>query len=173
MAKVKDVMTVNVPRVDSSATVLEAVRVMNRASSSGVIVFDGDKAVGIVTDRRLQREFIERNEKPENVKISEVMGPFYKIDPEASLKEAARRILQYNITRLGVFDQDKFLGWITLSDLAKQFSKKSLLEIVRKSNDPHPSQFLCPNCHKAFMDIIDNSQGVILRWQCPRCKYFL
>ena len=31
---------------------------MNDAGSSGVVVFNGDKAVGMVTDRRILRRFV-------------------------------------------------------------------------------------------------------------------
>ena len=115
LARVKDVMTTNVSSVKASDTVLDAVETMNRDMSSGVAVFDEHgKAVGVITERRLLRDFLPLNKRPGEVKVSQVMGPFYRISPDASTKEAAERIVESNITRLGVFEGEKFLGWVTL-----------------------------------------------------------
>ena len=110
-------MQTNVERVNASTSVLEASKIMNDAGSSGAVVFNGDKAVGMITDRRILRRFVPLNRKPEEVTVKEVMSPFFKIDADASTKEAKRRLLEAGITRLGVFDGDKFLGWVTLADL--------------------------------------------------------
>lgn len=169
-------MTTNVPKVSSHTTVLEAVVIMNKNGSSGVVVFDGENVVGILTDRRLLTSFFQLNRKPEEVKVSEVMGPLYRIEPDATTKEAAKKIVDHRITRLGVFNDDKkFLGWISLADLARHFSSKRnlLLDRLRSHNEPETSEFLCPNCRSAFMDKITDHDGHVLRWQCPKCDYTL
>jgi len=173
LAKVKDYMTTDVPRVKSSDTVLVVAETMNRAKSSGVAVYEGDRVVGLITARRLAFEFITLNKKPEDVKASQVMGPFFQISPNASTKEAARKIIAHNITRLGVFDNKKFLGWISLADLTRELGKKRLIGVVRSHESPENPEFLCPNCRRAFMEKVTNNEGEILRWTCPNCKYSL
>jgi len=174
LTRVRDVMTTNVPRVKTSATVLEATEAMNRVGSSGVAVFEGDdKIVGLITAKRLLTQFFVLNKKPEEVRVDQVMAPFYRISPDASTKEAARKILAHNITRLGVFEDAKFLGWISLRDLARELGKKRLIEVVRSNEEPDDPEFLCPNCKGAFMERIANDEGEILRWECPNCKYSL
>jgi signal-transduction protein with cAMP-binding, CBS, and nucleotidyltransferase domain len=167
-------MTKDVPRVRRSATVLEAAETMNRANSTGVAVLDEkDNVVGIITALRLLREFFALNKRPEDVKAGQVMGPFYRISPNASTKEAARKILADGITRLGVFDGDEFLGWISVTDLMREFGKRRLTKVLRTRDDPEDQEFLCPNCHGAFMEKVTNGEGEILRWRCPNCDYFL
>ena len=174
MARVKDVMTTDVPRVKGSSTVLEAADAMNQANSTGVAVVDEkDQDVGIITALRLLREFFALNKRPEEVKACQVMGPFYRISPTASTKEAARKILANNISRLGVFEGDTFLGWVTLSDLTRDFTKSRLAKVLKLREEPGDQEFLCPNCRDAFMERITNSKGEILNWQCPNCKYIL
>jgi CBS domain-containing protein len=81
--------------------VLEAAETMNRAGSSGVAVVNKDgKVVGLVTERRLLREFFALNKKPEEVNVSQVMGPFYRISPNASTKKAPGRY--WNTTLQGL-----------------------------------------------------------------------
>jgi len=171
LTKVRDVMFTQIPQVDSSATVLEACTIMNREKFSGVVVYQENRAIGMLTDRGLLREFAPLNKRPDEVKVSEVMGPLLKIDADASTKEAAKRIVENAFTRLGVFDGDKILGWITITDLAREASKKNLLEALLAHDDPKVWDFVCPNCRKAVLAKIMNNEGQISRWECPKCNF--
>lgn len=166
-------MTTKVPKVSSQATVLEATDVMNKNKSSGVVVFDGEKVVGLLTERHLLKNFIPLNKKPDEVKVGDVAGPFYRIRPNADSKQAAKEIVEHGITRLGVFDGETLLGWVTATDLSRHLSKRNLLDKLRSHNETEPSEYLCPHCHRDFMEKIRGREGQVLRWQCPRCKYVL
>lgn len=167
-------MQTDVERVNASTSVLEASKIMNDAGSSGVVVFNGDKAVGMVTDRRILRRFVPLNRKPEEVTVKEVMSPFFKIDADASTKEAKRRLLEAGITRLGVFEGDKFLGWVTLADLDGRSvaGKKKLLNALIRDDKAEPMEVLCPNCRSGFLERIEG-KGEVVRYQCPNCSYSL
>lgn len=173
MAKVRDVMETNVERVDASTTVLEASRIMNEAGSSGVVVFNGEKAVGMITDRRILRRFVPLNKRPEEVTVKEVMSPFFKIDADASLKEAKRRLLEAGITRLGVFEADKFLGWVTLADVEGRALRTGRPLLNAFLHDKaEPMEVLCPDCRSGFLEKLEN-KGEVVRYQCPNCGYSL
>ncbi len=169
MARVRDIMHRDVPTVGLRATVLEATRVMNDNKSSGVVVVDGEKVVGYLSDRRLLTTFFSLNKQPGQVKVSEVMAPLYRIEAGASTKAAARKIVRNAITRLGVFEGDKFLGWVTLSDLSREFGKKSLFDVLSRHSESESSEFICNSCQAAFMEKITDVEGRTLRWQCPKC----
>jgi len=167
-------METNVEKVSASTNVLEASRIMNEAGSSGVVVFNGDKAVGMVTDRRLLRRFVPLNKRPEEVTVKEVMSPFFKIDADASTKEAKRRLLEQGVTRLGVFDGDKFLGWVTLANLegGSLRGRTPLLNAFLHDDKAEPVEVLCPNCRFGFMEKVEN-KGEVVRYQCANCGYSL
>jgi len=167
-------MQTNVDRVSASTSVLEASKIMNDTGSSGVVVFNGDKAVGMLTDRRILRKFIPFNKKPDEVTVNEVMSPLFKIRPDASAKEAKRRLVEAGITRLGVFDGDKFLGWVTLADLegGSRLGGKPLLNAFLHDAPAEPMEVLCPNCRSGFMERVEN-KGEVVRYQCPNCGYSL
>jgi CBS domain-containing protein len=174
MARVKDIMTTNVPRVKSSASVLVAAEAMNRAKSTGVAVVGEDgKVVGLLTARRLLWDFFALNKKPEEVKVSQVMGPFYRISPNTSAREAARKILAHNVSRIGVFENEEFLGWVSLDDLTRELGKRRLIKALRSREEPENPEVLCPECRRAFMNKVTNDEGDILRWECSNCKYAL
>jgi len=167
-------MQTNVDRVKTSTTVLDASKIMNDAGSSGVVVFNNDKAVGMLTDRRILRKFIPFNKKPEEVTVVEVMSPLFKIGPDASTREAKRRLVEAGITRLGVFEGDKFLGWVTLADLEGHsiLGGKPLLNAFLHDAPAEPMEVLCPNCRSAFMERVEN-KGEVVRYQCANCGYSL
>lgn len=174
MARAKDIMTTNVPRVKSSASVLVAAETMNRAKSTGVaVVGENGKVVGLLTARRLLWDFFSLNKKPEDVKVSQVMGPFYWISPNTSAREAARKILAHNVSRIGVFENEEFLGWVSLDDLTRELGKRRLIKALRSREKPENPEILCPECRHAFMEKVTNDEGDILRWVCSNCKYTL
>lgn len=167
-------MQTNVERVNATTSVLEASKIMNDAGSSGAVVFNGDKAVGMITDRRILRRFVPLNRKPDEVTVKEVMSPFFKIDADASTKEAKKRLLEAGITRLGVFDGEKFLGWVTLADLEGRSlaGRTTILNTIMRDDKAEPMEVLCPNCRSGFMEKVGN-KGEVIRYQCPNCGYSL
>jgi predicted transcriptional regulator/ribosomal protein S27AE len=166
-------MSTGVVRVSESVTILDACKIMNSKRVSAVAVFQGDKPIGMLTDRGLLRRFIPLNKRPDEIKIGEIAFPLLRIDANVSTKVAAKKIVVNNFTRLGVFDGEKFLGWITLTDLAREASKRRLKDALLSQDEPERRDVLCPNCKKAFLQKIMNANGEVERWECPKCKYAL
>ena len=163
-------MSTGVPQVNSSATVLEACKIMNREGFSGVLVKQRSGTIGIFTDRALLHRFVSLNKRPDEVKVGDVMGPLLKVDAKASTKQAARKMMTSKVSRLGVFDGDKCLGWVSLTDLARETSKKNLVDALF-SHESGSGEVLCPKCRKALLKKITGKEGNILRWECSHCKY--
>jgi CBS domain-containing protein len=114
LAKVRKVMSTDVPRVKSSDTILQAVTVMNREKSSGATVVEGEKVVGLITERALLWKFVPLNKRPDEVTVGEMLVPYFRIGPDESTKTAAKIMVENRITRLGVFEGGELLGWVSL-----------------------------------------------------------
>jgi len=145
MTKVKDVMTKKVITFESNKTVSEAASLMAENDVANLIVMDNNMPIGIVTERDFVRRVMAKN-KPSKTKISEIMStPLRVIDPDAPLKEAARRMVRKRIRRLPVIQDNKLVGIITTSDFARHLSKKTftddILEAIGRSNYPIPEVF--------------------------------
>ena len=176
LARAKDVMTPDddIPKVTTETTVLEAARVMNEEGTSGVAVVSGKgKVVGVFGERTILTEFVKLNAKPDEVKVGTIMHILPRIDPNATTKEAAKLLVDSGATRLAVYDADRFLGWVTLTDLSREFSRESLLDRLRGRDIPEEEEITCPNCNKAFMEKVTDKEGMIVRWQCPNCGFAL
>jgi len=145
MTKVKDVMTKTVITIEANKTVIEAAALMAKKDVANLIVMDNNTPIGIVTERNFVRRVLAK-EKPSKTKISEIMStPLKVIDPDAPLKEAARRMIRKRIRRLPVIKDNKLVGIITATDFARHLSKKTftdnILEAIGRSNYPVPDVF--------------------------------
>jgi len=145
MPKVKDVMTKTVVTVESNKTVTEAAALMAENDVSNLIVMEDNTPIGIITERDFVRRVMAKEKNPQT-KISEVMStPLRVIDPDATLKEAARRMVRKRIRRLPVIKDNKLVGIITAADFARHLSKKTftddILEAIGRSNYPVPEVF--------------------------------
>jgi len=145
MPKVKDVMTKTVITIESNKTVSEAAALMAEKDVGNLIVMENNVPIGIVTERDFVRRLLATG-KSRNLKISEIMStPLRVIDPEAPIKEAARRMVRKRIRRLPVIKDNKLVGIVTATDFARHLSKKTftdeLMEAIGRSSYPVPEVF--------------------------------
>jgi CBS domain-containing protein len=67
--------------------------------------------VGIVTERDIVRRFVYRSLRQPVTKVSRIMSkPLVTIDPDSSLREAARLMVKNAIRRLPVVKDTKLIG---------------------------------------------------------------
>jgi CBS domain-containing protein len=130
MPTVKKLMTKKVLTIDSQKTVFEAAQLMSQKEVGDVIIMDVEMPIGIVTERDIVRRIVAKR-RPFDTKVSDIMSkPLITIDPDASLKEAARTMVNHRIRRLPVLKEHKLVGILVVSDFARHLSKKSLTENI-------------------------------------------
>jgi CBS domain-containing protein len=111
---------------------------MSQKEVGDVVVLKGEIPRGIVTERDFVRRVVAKK-TPLDTKISDVMTkPLITISPDASLKEAARKMVNSGIRRLPVVKQHKLVGIIVVSDFARHLSKKTLTEGILEAIWRHP-----------------------------------
>ena len=84
-----------------------------------VIALEGNKAVGILTERDIVRKVVAAGKDAEKTKVKEVMSsPLTVITPEVTVEEAARIMKKVKIRRLPVINEKgELVGIITEKDL--------------------------------------------------------
>jgi CBS domain-containing protein len=145
MPTVKDLMTKDVLTIDVNKTVIEAATLMSQNDVGDLVVMENNTPVGIVTERDFVRRVLAVG-KLTSTRVSEVMStPLRVIDPEAPIKEAARRMVNKGIRRLVVIKDNKLVGIITVTDFARHLGKKTfsddILEAMGRSYYPIPEVF--------------------------------
>jgi CBS domain-containing protein len=137
MTTVGDLMTRHVITIEQDRTAHDAAKVMHTHNVGCLIVVKDGNQTGIITERDLVRRVCVRNKRSEDISLDKIMSrPVITIDPESSIEEAAR-IMTYNkIRRLLVVKEERPVGVVTTTDLAKHLkwgktSKEVLDEILR------------------------------------------
>ncbi|RLF58984.1 MAG: hypothetical protein DRN25_04545 [Thermoplasmata archaeon] len=117
--KVKDVMSKNVKTISPEATMEEAALKMRKNKIGCLVVVEGEKPIGIITERDLVYKIVAEG-KDTKTKVREVMSKDLKtIDKEADLKLAAKLMATHIIRRLPVVDNDRLVGIVTLEDIMR------------------------------------------------------
>ncbi|MEM3577373.1 MAG: CBS domain-containing protein [Candidatus Bathyarchaeia archaeon] len=127
---VRDVMSKDVRVVRPDTTVREVVATMNKFDIGSIIVVQGDRPVGIITERDILRRLVEPCLAPETLTARQVMtSPVQTINENASIEEAAKLMAKKRVKRLPVMNDGKLVGIITFSDIvAKVPTMLSILE---------------------------------------------
>jgi CBS domain-containing protein len=138
MPAVKDFMTTNVITIDAQKTVLEAAKLMYQQGVGDLVIIEAKTPKGIVTERDLVRRVVAQK-RPLDIKVSDIMStPLITIEEDASLREAARKMVKNQIRRLPVTKKDQLVGIIATSDFARHLSKKTLTEEILEAMSRYP-----------------------------------
>ena len=130
---VKDVMTHGVNFVQRTDTVQEAAQKMSKDNVGALAVFDGNFAVGMITDRDITIRCVSEARNPSRLKISEIMScDVFFCSEEMTLEEAARIMKERQVRRLLVRGRDDHvIGVLSLADLSRNKNETLAGEVLR------------------------------------------
>ncbi len=130
MPTVKDIMTKEVVTIDVFKSVFEAAQLMSKEGLGCLIVVDKLLPVGIVTERDIVRRIVAKRSSPD-VNGSEIMTKtLITVDPDSSLKHAARMMSTNKIRRLPILKNSKLVGIVISSDFVRNVGKKTTSEDI-------------------------------------------
>ncbi len=137
--QLKDVMTRDVEVVHPNATLEEAAAKMDSLDIGPLPVCDGNRLVGMVTDRDITVRATAAGKDPRTTQVRDVMtdNVVYCFDDDDT-NEAARLMEEQQIRRLVVLDRDKRLvGIVSLGDLAVATQDDQLSgEVLERISEP-------------------------------------
>ena len=121
---VRDVMSKNVKTVRPNSTINEVVRKMNKFEIGSIIVTDGEKPVGIITERDILRRVLEVTMASEAMKAKEIMSsPILTIESQATTEEAATLMNSKRIKKIPVLEDGILIGIVTSTDIVRSEPK--------------------------------------------------
>jgi CBS domain-containing protein len=139
MPAVKDIMTKEVVTIEVDKSVFEAAQLMASEGLGCLIVVDNSLPVGIITERDIVRRIVAKRSSPD-LNVSEVMtSKLITVDPETSLKEAARVMSTNKIRRLPVLKNNKLVGIVVASDFVRNVGKKTTTEEILDALGRYPT----------------------------------
>jgi CBS domain-containing protein len=122
--KVSEVMTRQVELAKPDETIQQAAGVMAQIDSGALPVTDGDRLIGMLTDRDIAIRAVAKGKGPD-AKVRDVMTPEVKYCFEdEDLGHVAKNMGEIQVRRLPVMSRDKRLvGIVSLGDIAFEAGK--------------------------------------------------
>ena len=119
--KISEVMTTEVETIGADQTAREAASFMLRADAGSIPVCDGDKVIGMITDRDIAVRGVAEGRGPDTP-VSELMSDgIICAREDEDIQEVARRMSEEQVRRLPVLDaEDRLCGIVSLGDLARE-----------------------------------------------------
>jgi CBS domain-containing protein len=117
--------------VGPDAPVLEAIRLMAENHVGALLVMEGGRLAGIVSERDYARKVILMGRSSASTPVRDIMStPVISIAPEGSVDEAMRTMTDHRIRHLPVLSGDTVVGIVSIGDLVKCVieDQKSLIE---------------------------------------------
>src|SRR4029453_15425874 len=113
--QVADIMNTDVKTANAEDTFADVAKTMRTQGISSVVVLDGKKLAGIVTERDIVN-LVAAGGDPQTVRVMHGMtrrglGP---IGPPPDLSDAAEHMVSRNIRHLPVLDRGKVVGIISI-----------------------------------------------------------
>ncbi|MES2013914.1 MAG: CBS domain-containing protein [Pseudomonadota bacterium] len=114
--KIHDVIS-----IDPSRLVFEALVVLADHKIGAILVLEGEKLVGIFSERDYAREVILKGRSSKTTKISEVMtSVVLTARPSDTVDYAMSLLSEKRIRHLPIIDNDKVIGILSIGDLVKE-----------------------------------------------------
>ncbi|TFH02601.1 MAG: CBS domain-containing protein [Nitrosopumilus sp.] len=128
MGQVQDIMEKNVITLEYNKSALDASKILKEKEISFLVIQKDGNPIGLVTERDIVRKIAAEDKKSSEVSIQEVMSKNFKwVKPEEGIENAIQKMLNNNIRRLLVLNNDKLVGVITQTDLSVFLRSKLLI----------------------------------------------
>ena len=126
-------------------TVYDALQVMATKNVGALPVMEGDKLVGIFSERDYARKVILQGHSSKELSVSEIMSTRVAyVRPNQTIDECMVLMTQLKIRHLPVLDQEKMIGMVSMRDvvegliLEKDFIIEQLVHYIQGEGSPLP-----------------------------------
>jgi CBS domain-containing protein len=137
VTQIRDVMTENPTACEAGMSVVEAAKVMAREDVGQLPVVEGERLVGVVTDRDLVVRVLAEDRDPQTVTVGEVAsGDVVTVSPETSLDEGLALLARHQVRRLPVVESDRLVGIVAQADVARLGEDVETGQVVEAISKP-------------------------------------
>jgi CBS domain-containing protein len=129
---IRDLMTPGPRTAAPDDDVATAARWMRDEDAGALPVVEGDRLIGMLTDRDVVVRVVAEGRDPASTRVGEVASRrLVTIDPQQDADEALRLMAQHQVRRLPVVEEDgKLVGMVAQADMAREADPTSVGEAV-------------------------------------------
>ena len=134
MGQIRDIMEKDVITIENDKTAQDAAKIIAEKDISFLVIMNDGKPEGILSESDFVRKIAAEDKKASEIKITEVMSyKFRSVAPTTTIEDAIQKMLNNNIRRLIILDNEKLAGVITQTDLAIYLRDQILVDGTIKS----------------------------------------
>jgi CBS domain-containing protein len=120
----------NVHAIEASATVFEAVERMVAENIGSLLVTEGGRIAGIVTERDYLRRVTLEGRTDRDTAVREIMSkPLVAVSPDMTVDECMSLMTDRRVRHLPVVDEGAVIGLVSIGDLVKFTAERRASEI--------------------------------------------
>ena len=135
--KVSEVMTTDVQTVTPDQSAREAAGFMLRAEAGSIPVTEGDKVIGMITDRDIAVRGVAEGRGPDTPVRELMTDHIICARKDDDVDDVARRMSEEQVRRLPVLDDDdRLCGIVSLGDLARESRGEEAHEALEGVSQP-------------------------------------
>jgi len=111
-------------------TVYDALRMMADKNVGALLVMEGEKVVGIFSERDYARKVILQGRSSKETLVSEIMtSKLITIHPDQTVEEAMEIMTNKRVRHLPVMEDDRLMGMISIGDVLREVIYVQLAKI--------------------------------------------
>jgi len=130
---IREAMTSNPTTVEPGTTAQKAAELMKSKDVGSLPVVEGDRLVGMVTDRDLALRLVGEGRSVDTPVGELASKDVVTIDPQQELQEAIRLMAEHQLRRLPVCEEDgRLVGILAQADVAQVGHDELTGEVVQK-----------------------------------------
>ncbi|MDD5369679.1 MAG: CBS domain-containing protein [Anaerolineaceae bacterium] len=116
--------------IGPDATVFEALRRMESKGIGALLVMDGDRLAGILSERDYARKVILQGKNSNETRVCEIMTVrVFTIHPDQTLDECMDLMTSHSIRHLPVVEGERVIGVISIMDVVRAIIHRQRFEI--------------------------------------------
>jgi CBS domain-containing protein len=131
---VKELMSSKPCSIDSDKPIAYAAQMMRDEDVGLAPIVEGDKLVGVLTDRDIAVRVVAEGKDPEQTRVSEIASSeVVAVEPEQDLDGALRLMALYQVRRLPVVEQSgRLVGVLAQADVARRGDERTTGTVVEE-----------------------------------------
>ena len=134
MGQIRDIMEKDVITIENDKTAQDAAKIIAEKDISFLVIMNEGSPQGVLSESDFVRKIAAEDKKASEIKISEIMSyKFRSVGPTTTIEDAIQKMLNNNIRRLIIIDDEKLVGVITQTDLASYLRDQLLVDGTIKS----------------------------------------
>jgi len=105
---------------DPGSTVFQALEQMADKDVGALLVFDGDRMVGLISERDYARKVILKNKVSKDTPVADIMSTeMVTVSPSTDLETCMQLITEHRVRHLPVVEDGRVVGIVSIGDIVK------------------------------------------------------